>query len=144
MIAHRNRGYCSGVAEENVEIVRQGYLDLAEHGYEAMLTLVHPDFEMVTPASLASEPDVYRGPEGARRWWKGFDDAMEGVYLEGVTFTAIGEQVLVETLLHARGARTGIETAQRAFVLWTVRDDKVLRVETFVDREEALAAAESA
>jgi ketosteroid isomerase-like protein len=132
------------VSEENVEIARRGYAALAEEGVEGIIAMADPEIEFSTPASLASEPDTFQGHDGVRRWFGGFDDAMEGVYFEGVTFTPFGEKVLVETVLHARGRATGIETEQRAFVVWTFRDGLVIGIETFPEREQALEAAERA
>ena len=106
-----------------------------------MLAYAHPRFEVTTPAALASEPDTYRGHEGVRRWFGSFGDAMEGVYFEGLEFTPFGDKVLVETKLHARGRATGIDTEQRAFLVWTLCDGLVTRVETFADEGQALAAA---
>lgn len=129
------------MSQENVEIVRRGYAALAEQGVEAVLAFTDPQFEATTPPSLASEPDTYRGHEGVRRFWGSFGDAMEGVYLEGQEFTAVGDKVLVDTKLHARGRTTGIETEQRAFLVWTLREGLVTRVETFAERGQALEAA---
>ena len=130
------------MSQENVEIVRSGYAALAEHGVEAVLVFAHPEFEATTPPSLATEPGTYRGHEGVRRWFGSFGDAMEGVYFEGVEYTSFGDKVLVDTKLHARGRTTGIETEQRAFLVWTLRDGLVTKVETFADRAQALEAAE--
>jgi ketosteroid isomerase-like protein len=129
------------MSQENVEIVRRGYAALAEQGVEAVLAFTDPEFESTTPSSLASEPDTYRGHEGVRRWLGSFGGAMEGVYLEGQEFTAAGDKVLVDTKLHARGRTTGIETEQRAFLVWTLRDGLVTGVETFAERGQALEAA---
>jgi len=89
------------MSEENLEIVRRSYEALAEEGLEALLAFVDAEFEVTTPPSLASEPDTYRGHEGVRRWFDGFSDGLEDVYFEGREFTAAGNQVLVETVLHA-------------------------------------------
>lgn len=129
------------MSQENVEIVRSGYAALAEQGVEAVLAFADPEFEATTPPSLASEPDTYRGHEGVRRWFGSFGDAMEGVYFEGQEFTSVGDKVLVDTKLHARGRTTGIETEQRAFLVWTLREGMVTRVETFAEQGQALEAA---
>jgi ketosteroid isomerase-like protein len=129
------------MSQENVEIMRRAYAVLAEQGVEAALAFADPECESTTPSSLASEPDTYRGHEGFRRWFGSFGDAMEGVYLEGVEFTPVGDKVLVETKLHARGRTTGIETVQRAFLVWTLREGLVMGVETFAERGQALEAA---
>ena len=42
-----------------------------------MVPLVHPDFEMETPAALAAEPQRYEGVDGFRRWWTSFLDVMD-------------------------------------------------------------------
>jgi ketosteroid isomerase-like protein len=131
------------MSEENVEIIRRGYAALAEEGVEALLPLTDPEFESTTPPSLASEPDTFRGYEGVRRWFDSFGDAMDGVYFEGKSFTPIGDKVVVDTILHARGRTTGIDTTQHAFVVWTLRNGKVLRAETFPAEEQALDAAKS-
>ena len=130
------------MSQENVEIMRSGYAALAEQGVEAVLAFADPEFEATTPPSLASEPGTYRGHEGVRRWWGSFGDAMEGVYFEGREFTSVGDKVLVDTKLHARGRTTGIETEQRAFLVWTLREGLVTRVDTFAERGQALEAAE--
>jgi ketosteroid isomerase-like protein len=129
------------MSQENVDIMRRAYAALAEHGVEAVLAFADPECESTTPPSLASEPDTYYGHEGVRRFFGSFGDAMDGVYLEGLEFTPVGDKVLVDTKLHARGRTTGIETAQRAFVVWTLRDGLVTRAETFPEREQARAAA---
>jgi ketosteroid isomerase-like protein len=129
------------MSQKNVEIARRAYAALAEEGIESMLAYTDPEFEVTTPPSLASEPDTFRGHDGIRRWFGAFSDGLEGVYFEGREFTAVGNQVLVETVLHARGRTTGIDVEQHAFILWTVRDDKAIKADVFAERGPALEAA---
>ena len=128
------------MSQENVEVVRSAYAALAEQGVEALLAFTDPQFELTNPPSLASEPDTYRAHEDVRRYFGSFDDAMEGVYLEGQEFTSVGDKVLVDTKLHARGRTTGIETEQRVFLVWTLRAGMVIGVETFAEQGQALEA----
>jgi uncharacterized protein len=130
------------MSQENVEVVRSAYAALAEQGVEAALAFTDPEFETTTPPSLASEPDTYRGHEGLRRYLSSFGDAMEGVRFEGREFAAVGDKVLVDTQMHARGQTTGIEAEQRAFLVFTLRRGLVTRIETFAERAQALEAAE--
>jgi ketosteroid isomerase-like protein len=129
------------VSQKNVEIMRSAYAALAEQGVEAVLAFTDPQFEATTPPSLASEPDTYRGHEGVLRYFGSFGGAMEGVYFEGQEFTSVGEKVVVDTTMHARGRATGIETEQRAFLVWTLREGMVTGVETFAEQGQALDAA---
>src|SRR4051812_23942876 len=129
------------MSQDNVEVMRRAYAAMAEQGVEAALAYTDPEFEATTPPSLASEPDTYRGHDGVRRYFGSFGGAMEGVYFEGQEFTSAGDKVLVDTKLHARGRATGIDTAQRAFLVWTLREGLVTSVETFAEQGQALEAA---
>ncbi len=129
------------MTQENAEIMRRAYATLEKQGVEEMLAFAHPDFEMTTLASLASEPDTYRGHDGVRRYFDSFGDAMEGVYLEGLEFIPAGDKVMAVASLRARGRSTGIEAEQRAFLVWTLRDGLVIGLEAFPERAEALEAA---
>jgi ketosteroid isomerase-like protein len=129
------------MSQKNIEIVRSAYAALAEQGVEGMLAFTDPQFETTTPPSLASEPDTYRGHEGVRRYFGSFGDALEGVYFVGQEFTAVGDKVLVDTKMHARGRTTGIEAEQRAFLVFTLRDGLVKRMETFAEQGQAIEAA---
>ncbi len=129
----------------DVELIEETFKLLDSETYERALPLVGEDFEMVTTSELASEPDVYRGPEGIRRWFDSFLQAMDHVRVEGKRFHQVGdEQVIVEFRLLARGRASGIEAGQDAIGLATVRDGKLSRLEFFLSLEEARAAARSA
>ena len=129
------------MSEKNVEVVRRAIAALGDKGVDGLLAFSDPEVELITPASLASEPGTYRGRDGVRGWFDSFNDAMDGVTLEGRDYMPVGDQVLVQATLRARGRATGIETEQSAFLLCTVRDDRVTKLEGFAERDEALEAA---
>jgi ketosteroid isomerase-like protein len=107
-----------------------------------VLGLIHERFVMETPGRLASEPDVYRGPEGVRRWWESFLEAMDRVRLEVEEIHPIDrDRALVEFRIKARGRATGIETEQRAVGLATASEGKLIGLEFFIDLKQAQAAA---
>jgi ketosteroid isomerase-like protein len=110
--------------------------------YEQALELVDDEFEMVTPPEIASEPDIYRGPEGVRRWWETFLDVMEWVRLEVEEVHPVDDhRVILEFVIYTRGRASGIETDQRAIGLATAREGKLLRLAFFGDVAQARAAA---
>lgn len=124
------------------ELIERAFGLLNSDTYEQVLPLVADDFVMVTTAEVASEPDVYRGPEGVRRWWTSFLEAMESVRLEARSFDDLGDgRVIVEFAIHARGQHSGIEAALPAVALATAADGKLLRLEFFTSVELARAAA---
>ncbi|MGH2952210.1 MAG: nuclear transport factor 2 family protein [Solirubrobacterales bacterium] len=129
------------MASNDVDVVREGFEALEEGGYEALLPLISPEFEVTTPAELASEPDTYRGPDGVRRYFESFYDAMDEITFTAREYELVGDRVVVDFTLRARGRSTGIEAEQRGFQVWQVRDGKAVRLEVFADRERAYEAA---
>ena len=130
------------MAQDNVELVKGGFAAYAERGVEGMLEFTAPDFELTTPPSLASEPDTYRGEAGLRRYFDSFFEAMDSVELDGHEFFAVGDRVVVDFTLRARGRTTGIEAEQHAFMVWTLDGAMAHRLEIFPSKEEAISAAQ--
>jgi ketosteroid isomerase-like protein len=129
------------VSGENVEIVRKGFEAFNQTGVDGILPLLHPDFEVTTPPDLASEPDTYRGEEGVRRWFDSFDEAMDGIRWDAHDFRQVGDRVVVEFTLRARGKTTGLDFGQDAVMVWKLRDGKAVALELFATLDEAMAAA---
>ena len=127
---------------DDVEVVRAGFEALSERGVEGLIPLIHPEFEVTTPPDLAAEPDTYRGPDGVRRYFDSFYDAMDEIRFEPRDFLAAGGRVIVPVTLTARGRTTGLEARQEFVMAWTLRDGKATRVEIFGTLVEAEAAAE--
>jgi len=127
--------------QTNVELVRQGFEAMREGDVEALMPFIHPDFEATTPPGLAAEPDTYRGPEGIRRYFDSFYDAMDRVSFEADEFIPVGDRVVVPVTLRTRGRTTGIETAQQVVQIWDLEGEQAIRVEVYATLEEAMAAA---
>lgn len=132
------------MTETNADLVRQGFEALRDGDVEALMPLVHPEFELTTPPNLAAEPDTYRGPGGLRRYFESFYEAMDQVTFEPDDFIEVGERVVVPSTLRTRGRTTGIETSQRVVQIWDIKDGKAFRVEVHATLKQALAAARSA
>jgi ketosteroid isomerase-like protein len=127
---------------DDVELIERAFELLQSDTYEQVLPLVHDDFEMVTTREVASEPDVYRGPDGVRRWWTSFLEAMDTVNLDPVSFDDLGDgRVIVEFVIRARGQTSGIEATQPAVAIATAANGKLRRLQFFTDVERARAAA---
>ena len=118
------------------KLIEEAFGLLNSDSYERALPLIADDFEMVTTADVASEPDVYRGPEGVRRWWDSFLEAMAEIRLEALSFDDLGDgRVIIEFLIHARGKASGIDTQQPAVTIATAADGKLKRLEFFTSLE---------
>ena len=121
-------------------MVRAGFAALGEGGVEALLPFIHPEFEVTTPPNLASEPDTYRGHEGLRRYFDSFYEAMDEIRFEPREFRDAQGRVIVPVTLTARGRTTGIEASQEFVMVWSLRDDQAIRLDTYATVDEALAA----
>ncbi|MGA8803694.1 MAG: nuclear transport factor 2 family protein [Solirubrobacterales bacterium] len=130
------------MASENLEIVKRGFDAFNERGIEGIIPLIHSDFEATTPPSLASEPDTYRGPDGIRRWFDSFDEVMDEIRWEPHRFREVGDRVVVEFTLRARGKTTGLDFGQDAVMVWEIRDGMASRLDLFQSLDEALMAVE--
>jgi ketosteroid isomerase-like protein len=130
------------VTSDNLEIVRQTVEAFNADGVEGIIPFIHPEFEATTPPNLASEPDTYRGHDGVRRWFDSFYEVMDDIRWDAHGFEQqIGEKVVVQFALRARGKTTGLDFGQEAVMVWTLRDGKAIRIELFETVDEALAAA---
>jgi ketosteroid isomerase-like protein len=130
------------VSRQDLEVVRSMLDTLNESGVEAAMDQIHPDFEGVTPPELSPEPDTYRGHEGIRRYFAGFEGVMDEVRWEAdELMEAPNERVVAGIRLLTRSVATELELELPVWQVCTVRDGKVLRIEGFAKREDALRAA---
>ena len=126
---------------ENIDIVKDGFEAFNDGGVDGILPFVHPDFEATTPPELASEPDTYRGHDGVRRWFDSFYEVMDGIRWDAHRFHEVGDRVVVEFTLRARGKTTGLDFGQDAVMVWELRDGKAIGLQLFPTLGEAMVAA---
>jgi ketosteroid isomerase-like protein len=128
------------VSEADVDLIREGFEGMAREGWEAMLPMLAPDFELTTPPDLAAEPDTYRGEEGMRRYFESFYEAMEEVRFQPHEYREVGGWIVVPYTLTTRGRTTGLVGEQPGVMAWKVRDGKAVQLEVYRDLDGALAA----
>jgi ketosteroid isomerase-like protein len=132
------------MADTNLDLVREGFDAMREGDPEAMMPFIHPEFEVTTPPGLAAEPDTYRGPEGIRRYFDSFYDAMDRVTFDADEFIPVGDLVVVRSVLRTRGRSSGIEAEQRLALVYELKDGLAFRIEVYPTVEQAMEAARSA
>ena len=130
------------MASSNLEIVQRGFEAFNERGIEGIVPLIHPDFEATTPPDLASEPDTYRGHDGIRRWFDSFDEVMDEIRWDARDFREVGDRVVVEFTLRARGKSSGLDFGQDAVMVWELRDGQAIRLSLYPTLDQATAAIE--
>ena len=84
---------------------------------------------------------TYRGHDGIQRYFESFRETFEQIRFEPEDFADAGDAVVVAICMTAVGKLTKIPVEQHNAGVWTVRDGKVSRIDTYASFEEALAAA---
>ena len=126
----------------NLEIVERGFEAFNEEGIEGIVPFLDEDFEATTPPELASEPDTYRGYDGIRRWFDSFLEVMDEIRWDARGFREVGDRVVVEFTLRARGKTTGLDFGQEAVMVWELRDGLAVRLSLYPTLDQARAAIE--
>ena len=137
------------MSEANVELVRRLYEALASEGSapeferrltdEALQRFLDPGIEWLPVEHSLQAVDSYRGFDGVRRFWGEFLSAWESYRVEPLRFHDAGDQVAV--VVHIVGRTHALEVDETRSSLLTVRDGRVVRVQSFADPDGAREAA---
>jgi ketosteroid isomerase-like protein len=108
---------------------------------DAVVELVHPDFELVRiqGGPESGEPPL-RGREAFRQWLE--PDIFESFWVELVEFHEKDDRIAVEARAHGVFRDSGMEIDQPTYLVWHFRDGLPVRLESYTDRAAALAAAD--
>ena len=128
------------MSEENVEIVRRSVEAFNEVGMaESALRFFDPDGVFEEPPEQPA-PTVAEGRDAAVEIFRQFEEAWEEHRSEPEEIRVIDEErVLVLSVEHFRG-RDGLEITQPCGSIYTVRNGKIVRLQSFWERENALKA----
>jgi ketosteroid isomerase-like protein len=124
------------MSEENEEVIRRVWDAYARADFDQIRAHSDPAVLMIT----LEEGPLY-GIEAVRknheRWWEAWESS------ETTVEEVIGneDRVFVMARFHGRGRVSGAEVKGSHFEVYTLRDRKVIRVEEFSERGDALAAA---
>jgi ketosteroid isomerase-like protein len=130
------------VPEENVEIIRLATESFNRSGLASEETLgyMHPDLVFEEPPEQPA-PRVAEGRDAAVKMFQEFDSAWQEHRSEPEEIRALDhERVLVLSIEHFRG-RDGIEIQQPSGAIYTLREGKIIRMQSFWERETAFRVA---
>ncbi len=109
-----------------------------EHDVDGVIAHCHPEIAWET--QWPGFESVLRGPQGVRRFFELFEEAIADVSPTFRALEAMGDQVLLEVLLSGHGRGSGIPVEMTVFDIWTFRQGKLFRRQTFYERAAALQA----
>lgn len=126
---------------EPLELVRRFY-ELSRAGGWQQLELLSGDV-VYRPIAEITEAGEYRGRDSFRRYMESFFDSgwAEGLEYPEPSLWVNGDSVIARIEFAGHGRTSGLDFTARVFVVHTVRHGKIVRVEDFIDRADALAAA---
>ena len=121
-----------------VEKVRRGFASFNRGDIEAMLTVVHPEIELVPLSAKMVDGRVYRGHDGVREWDRQRAEVWD-LRFEPTEFEDLDGRVLVHGVAHSRGRAAGVEIETPVTWAFDFEAGLIIRLEAFLDRAEARA-----
>ena len=127
------------MSSENVEVVRRVYQGFNEKGMPD-LRLLHPEVEWHT-SDRALERGAYHGHAGVEAFLSAGKEVWTDAEVLPEEFIEAGDRVVVPITLRARGRASGIQSEDRFFQVWRLRERLIVELQVYSSREEALEAA---
>jgi ketosteroid isomerase-like protein len=125
---------------DRVETVRRIYESWGRGDFRAGTEFYDPYVQFILRPGFP-DAGVYSGTEEIRRYTQDdFLADLKGAAIAGEEFIDAGDSVVVQVHQSATGPGSGAHVAMRYYQVWTLRGDSVIRIESFRERVEALAA----
>jgi ketosteroid isomerase-like protein len=129
------------MSQQNVELVRAAFESFLAGSTTFGVDLLDPEVEW--DASEIPAPDiaeVYRGPEGVRRFWREWLAAWDTVQFD-YRLEDAGDRVLALIDQRMRGRSTGIEVPLGKYAhVYTFRDGLIVHWKVYMSQADALEA----
>ena len=131
------------MSEENVEILRGVYREMARGNFWALGPFLDPEVEWIWEPKFRGivGEKAFRGPGEVEAATREVFEVWERYTLEAEEFIDMGDSVIVVSRGRGRSKRGGPDVEHRNAAVWTFRDRKVVRMTGYETRTEALKAA---
>jgi ketosteroid isomerase-like protein len=140
------RDTARAMSEENVEAVRELFaafqgVDVGnfERRLDEVREIVDPEVEWVAAPHSLLASEEYRGYDGVRRFWTQFLSAWDEYGVQVDELIDAGDHVVA--VLRLRGRTNELEVDEARSSLITLRDGRIVRIEPFASKDDALEAA---
>jgi ketosteroid isomerase-like protein len=127
------------MSRENGEVVRGVYERWGRGDFRASLEVADPLVLLVLRPGFP-EAGTYLGIEKLVEYTRGFLEPWTQITIEAEDITAAGDSVVATVRQRGVGSQSGAPTEFRYFQVWSFRGNKVIRLENFRERSEALEA----
>jgi ketosteroid isomerase-like protein len=127
------------MSQENVERIRRAFAGTTAGDFSYLPDLIHEDCEFRLPPDFPGTQGA-RGAEGFLSVVREFEDAFEETRYEPQEFVDDRDRLFVAVRTTGRAKHTGIALDVFLYWVYTFREGKVVQMEAFRDRAEALEA----
>jgi ketosteroid isomerase-like protein len=117
---------------EASEFVARAYAAINARDRAAIHALSAPDIVVATTV------EAYRGPEALLEWMDEGDDAFDDFTVDLLQVEELAGRVVASMRQRGRGKASGAEVEHRFTHVWTLRDGRAVRLQSFADREDAV------
>ena len=128
------------MSQQNVEIVREVYERWSEGDVRANLDLLDKHVVLVLGPDFP-DAGMHCGLEAVAAYTRGLLEPWTRLTMEAQEIVAAGDSVLASVHQSGVGTTSGVPADLSYFTLWTFRGRKVVHIESFRDRAQALEAA---
>jgi ketosteroid isomerase-like protein len=124
------------MSQENVEVVRQAYEAYVRGDLSGALESYDDDV-VFNP----NEEPAMRGRAAVLAYLERWEEPWEEYVVEAEGFIDAGDRVVVTVHFKGRGKGSGVEIDARSHHVHALRDGRIVRMDEYTDRAEALEAA---
>jgi ketosteroid isomerase-like protein len=128
------------MSQTHVELVRQAFAALNRSGVDGLLPFLDRDVEWISIPGFLPDAQDYHGHEGVVRWFEKIGEISEDAYWEAGEVIDVGERIFVATTVRGHGTTSGAPVEISVFHAVTMAHGKVVRFESYLQRERALEA----
>jgi ketosteroid isomerase-like protein len=128
------------MSQENMEIVRRFSECWERRDWDAMAQLADPSIEQHGSVGGLEEGRLLRGISEIRRDFERVETTWDEHRVEPQEIFDAGDRVVVFLREYQRGRRSGIELVVDTAVVLDLRHGRIVRIQGYMDRAEALRA----
>ena len=130
------------MSRENLEVVRLQIEAANRRDWAAVMSAYDEDVVLVASTSVGPDAGVMCGREAVGTWWGDWFRSFGKDYTFDVEdLRSIGDRVLCVARHRGHGRASGVEVEWSTAYVYTVRVAKIVRIELYASRAEALKAA---
>jgi ketosteroid isomerase-like protein len=131
------------MSQDGGELVRRMIDAFNRDDVEAVVAAFAEDCEIKEPPEMPDSPAVgHRGHAGVRDWMENLRGVASAGF-EPRRFESTGGAVLCELASTGLGQASGVPVEWTTYAVFEMRGEKIVRIEVFLNRAEALEAAQA-